>query len=235
VLSSTKLLQQKTISLSFEPQMNIKDYFVGQSNQEAYSWINNWPEWGAHSMGCLVGPKGSGKTHLSKIWAAEARLIKTDADLKQHDGSGSYLIEDLPSNIFAEEALFHFYNRVKSQNGYLLITSTTMPAQWHIKLADLASRLKILNVHKIDMPDDDLLKALLIKQFSDRNIQITAQVQEYIIARIERSFEAVSQCVEQLDKASIQFQRKITIPMIKDNLSLFATFSNTSSSLTATF
>jgi chromosomal replication initiation ATPase DnaA len=117
-----------------------------------------------------------------------------------------------------EESLFHLFNRTRDEKGFLLLTGSAPPALWNIQLPDLRSRLLASQAVAIQFPDDALLGALLLKQFSDRQITIDEHVVNYVLSRLERSASAVRDVVEKLDHASLAAGRKITVALARDVL-----------------
>jgi len=217
-LSSGPSLSSPQLTLDFQhrPALGLEDFFVSDSNRAAIEMIDRWPNWPGPSM-FLQGPVGSGKSHLAHVWqmASGAKILKavdfTSSDLASlGDDISSMVIEDLDEGINDEHALFHLINLAKEKGFTLLFTAVAGPGQIHIELPDLRSRIRALAVVSIDAPDDMLLRFMLLKQFEDRQLEVTPQLIEYILPRMERSFEAVGLAVEMIDKAALATGRKIT-------------------------
>ena len=119
------------------------------------------------------------------------------------------------ANAEVQEGLLHLYNWTKEQGGYLLITASERPKNWNISLDDLSSRMLASETVEIKAPDDYLLEAVIIKQFSDRQITLPADVISYLIPRAERSFDAIRKLVQNIDKLSRIEKKKITIPIAR--------------------
>jgi len=203
------------------------DFLPSHSNEEAVRWIDAWPDWkrGDESFHCLIvyGPDGCGKTHLAHVWKdiSNAVVLKLaqlpDLDFMSGDNF-VFVIEDVDQCIGSfqfEENLFHLYNWVKEQGGFLLLTARKRPKLWSLTLADLSSRLLASEAVQIKAPDDNLIKAILIKQFSDRQIKLTEDVINYILPRTERSFEAVRRLVKSIDRISLIEKKKITTSVVR--------------------
>lgn len=212
---------QSALNLQLAPTYHVNDFVPSKSNEEAYQWVNQWPQWPTHAL-ILHGPKGCGKTHLAHIWSekAGAQLLSSrqwsDFDLGQWSEKPCSLILDqieLPVN---QEALLHLYNFVKEQQKFLLITTETTPKKWQLTLADLSSRLYATPAVAIHQPDDALLKAIMIKLFADQQMVVSANVIDYILPRIERSFESVKSIVQKINAHALAKQRKITIPLVRE-------------------
>ncbi len=204
-----------------------EDFLLSSSNEEAVRWIDSWPNWhrGEEDFHCLIiyGAEGCGKTHLAHVWQkiSDARIVRL-RDLITLNFSDVdqfvYIIEDVDKNELDEkqaESLLHLYNWLKEQGGFLLLTASKRPKKWGLKLADLSSRLLASEAVRIKSPDDDLLKAVIIKQFSDRQIILSDKVVSYIIKHADRSFSFVRDLVRELDILSMSEKKKITVPMVK--------------------
>lgn len=115
----------------------------------------------------------------------------------------------------AEESLFHLYNHAKAVGGFVLMAARTPPGQWSFAVADLASRLRSCPAVAIGQPDDALLAGVMLKLFSDRQLRVPPDVIDYIVPRLERSFDAVANLVERLDTLSLAQRRGVTVPMAR--------------------
>lgn len=197
-----------------------EDFFVSDSNAAAHAMIAGGLRWPEGRL-ALVGPEGSGKTHLLRIWQGltgairlEARelsaapLVPPPAAAVAIDG-----IEALPHS--AEEPLFHLHNHLARTGGRLLLTSDRPPSRWKIRLPDLRSRMQAIHVVRIEPPDDVLLHALLAKQFADRGLFPGPGVLAYLARRIERSHAAAAQAVAQLDRLSLSEGRRVSLVLAR--------------------
>lgn len=215
------MMRQYPLPLPHAEAMAADDFMVAASNRDAAAWIERWPDWPAHCL-ILYGPSGSGKTHLAHVWqqrsGAQALEITDLAGPRPENTDKNFLIDDAgkTAGVAAqEEALFHLYNRIKEQGGFLLLTAAQAPAQWNIGLADLRSRLLSVPAAGIAAPDDELVSALLIKQFSDRQVDLGADVIDYLVPRMERTPAAIRALVTALDRASLAEGRRITIALAR--------------------
>ena len=202
--------------------MTVEDFMVTDSNREAFMWIERWPNWPAH---CLIihGPQGSGKSHLAEIWRqrSSAKIINALNIVLEENDTTNVIIDNadkVAENKEAEESLFHLFNRLRDMKGFLLLTANEAPAEWGIRLPDLRSRLVASTTTALLAPDDQLLSAMLIKQFRDRQLQVEAGVIDYIIPRMERSAEAIRTLVKTLDQASLATGKGITITLVRNFL-----------------
>src|SRR5829696_5420542 len=140
--------KQLTFDLPLDPRFGAEDFLVSPSNEQAYGLIESWPEW-PDTILLLVGPGGSGKSHLASIWATNARAWTVDASAITHDkvphlvSNGALAIEDMDRGERDEAALFHLLNLAREKKAALLITSETLPDRWSLKTPDLLSRLRL--------------------------------------------------------------------------------------------
>lgn len=188
------------------------DFFVSEANAQAYAMLENPALWPDRKL-VLVGPRGSGKTHLTRILAERTGgQTCTSKALPELPFVGTTLIvedmQELPDN--AQEKMFHLHNHLNHSGGTLLMTATAPPSRWPLSLPDLASRMQATTVTAISEPDDALLQALIMKLFADRQINPQPQLITYLSKRIERSFDAAFAIVDQLDHTSLEESRPIT-------------------------
>ena len=197
------------------------DFLVASANQDAIAWIDRWPDWPGHVL-ALHGPQGCGKSHLVQVLAVRANTrIIAAAELAAGPNFGADLpdivvVEDGPPPGAGEMELFHLINWLREHRRSLLLTGRAAPARWPVALPDLGSRLAAVTAVAITAPDENLLAAVLLKQFADRQIQVEPKLVDFIVARIERSFAAVQVVVAALDDASLAAGRRVTIPLARE-------------------
>lgn len=207
--------RQLALALPHRQSYAREDFLSGPSNAVALALVDGWPDWPARAV-ALVGPEGSGKSHLADIWAAEAgaRCISgsalQEASLPGALATGAVVIEDVAENGIDERALFHLLNLAREEGAYALLTMRSSPAGWDLTLRDLASRLRALPVVTLAPPDDALLRALLVKLFTDRQIVVEESLIIYLVNRIERSCRAARDAVVELDREALRQKRPIT-------------------------
>ncbi|MBO7097560.1 MAG: DNA replication protein [Alphaproteobacteria bacterium] len=214
----------------FEPtkQYLLQDFMISHCNHHAYQTIKLWPNWPFFAM-LIFGPKGSGKTHLAHIFTqhvclSSSKPVQTeilqacDITLNKipriHAQNPCLVVENVSQKV-DEEALFHLFNIYQNEGGYILFTSAQSFIQIPFKLPDLASRLKIVPAVPILQPDDQMLEALIVKLFSDRQITLTSEVLNYILQNMERSFAYAEKLVKQVDDLSLALKRAVTVPLVK--------------------
>lgn len=215
VLKSPSRPRQLALALPHRESFARDDFLEGPGNAAALALIDSWPDWPARAM-LLVGPEGSGKSHLAAIWATEAGARLTAAaaldarEVPAALATGALVVEDAVAGGFDERALFHLLNLAREEAAFVLITSRTAPAAMPVVLRDLASRLRALPAVTLAAPDDALLRAVLVKLCADRQMTVDEGVVGYLAARIERSFAAARRTVERLDAEALRLARPVT-------------------------
>jgi chromosomal replication initiation ATPase DnaA len=207
--------RQLAFDLPLDPRFGREDFLVSPSNEQAYSRIESWPDWGDTVL-VLNGPRGSGKSHLAAIWAATAHAWTVDAfevvpqQVPHLISGGALAIEDIDRADRDEAALFHLLNLAREKRAFVLLTCEKPPDQWGLRTADLVSRLRLAPSVSIGAPDDALLKAVLVKLFVDRQLVVDTSVVDYIALRIERSLAKAAEFVTLLDKEALSRGRRVS-------------------------
>ena len=129
------------------------------------------------------------------------------------------IIENVDNKI-NENLLFSLWNLVMQDNKYFLITSIKPINFYKFKLPDLKSRVMSCFNVGIKLPDDDLISVILAKNFSDKQVKIEKKHIDYIIKRIDRSYEKISQFIVLLDKYSLKKGRPFSFKLIKEVLKM---------------
>jgi len=215
-------IRQTVLALESLPDFAPEDLVIGKANAQAFALLQQWPIWRS-PITILIGDKGSGKSHMAACWQ-----MKSGAQALALNEPGSHpalldmrvpiLIEDIVADEFDETALFHLINavmqaRIATSHASLLLTSSSHPSTWHIRLADLASRIKAAQLAEIATPDDMLLQAVLTKLFADRQLLVDPQLISYCVSRMERSFAAAVRFVAKLDRLALAKKSRITRPL----------------------
>lgn len=217
---------QLALELPVERAVSRDDLLESASNRLAIDLIDDWPDWPANAV-VLAGPVGSGKSHLAAIWAGEAdAVIVPAAELAEHPGiaaRGNLVIEDAAPETLDEEALFHTFNQMLAAGHYLLVTSRSFPSAWMVELKDLQSRLRLAHLVELSEPDDELLSAIIVKLFADRQLEVSSQTVSYLVARMERSMEAAGRLVSWLDREALARGRKINRSLAAEALTAMET------------
>ena len=229
--------ENRQFPLLFEPQKQYlkQDFMVSGCNKNAYKIVEMWPDWSFFAM-LIFGPKGCGKTHLAHIFAENVCLraekifsvqilqasdIKTNKVARIHKENKCLIVENVSVKA-NEEALFHLFNLYQNEGGYILFTSEQPFAHIGFKLPDLVSRLQLVPSVPILRPDDEMLEALIVKLFSDRQINVSEDVLNYIVQNMERSFSYAEKLVAEADKISLCLKRAVSVPIIKQAMHTLA-------------
>lgn len=219
---------QLPLPLACRPALGDEDFLVAPCNQAAVAWLDRWPGWPAPAL-TIHGPPGCGKTHLAHVWRARsgARMLRPSmlagaeapalvagaraCVIDPGDGDG------WPDGV-DEPALLHLYNLLAEAGGHLLLIAPTPPARWRLDLPDLRSRLCAAPAVAVGRPDDELIAAVLVKLFADRQVPVGVEVIGYLLTRIERSFDAARRVAEALDRAALAARRRVTVPLAREAL-----------------
>jgi chromosomal replication initiation ATPase DnaA len=206
------LPSQLPLELPFEQHMTGAHFFVNAANEAAHGLVTGWPQWPARTL-LLTGPEGSGKTHLASIWASLAGAVKVDAFALEGflpQAGKTYVVEDIDGGNVTEHALFHLLNASREANAWLLLTAQKgVCAGWPL-LPDLASRLRAVPHAALFQSDDDLVRAVLVKQFKDRQLVVEEDVVDYVVRRMERSTAMIRMLAEALDREALSLGRRVT-------------------------
>ncbi len=220
-------LDQLTLDLPHRAAHGAEDFLVSACNLAAVRLIDAWPDW-QDPVQLLIGPAASGKTHLARVWQARsgARVL-TDAslDMSLIEGASegaTLVVEDIDRAGYDEKALFHLLNLAREKGLSLLLTSRDAPSRLGCALADLLSRLNGLPVVQIGVPDEALLKTVMLKHFADRQLDIDPKLLDFLALRIDRSLAAAAAAVEAVDRAALATGRKISRPLIAEALAVTA-------------
>jgi chromosomal replication initiation ATPase DnaA len=207
--------RQLAFALPHAESLSRDNFLEGPANAAGLALVDSWPDWPNRVM-LLVGPEGSGKSHLAAIWAEEAGARATSAQALTAAAvpgalaTGALVVEDLKPSEFDERALFHLLNLAREDGAFVLITARVAPSALPIELRDLRSRLRAVPTVSLLPPDDQLFRALIVKFCADRQLSVDEAVVSFVATRIERSFAAARQAVEFLDTEALRLGRPVT-------------------------
>lgn len=209
---------QLTLPIKSQQSYHIDDFIVSKSNHNAYNSIMHWQNtWGVepYRFSLLIqGMPSSGKTHLARIWQklCNAYIIEDTLNSSIINNYQAFIIEDIETK-YDEYKLLHNFNIINENQKYLLMTTMNDVNQFNLK--DVLSRINSLLVVRILKPDDELIRMLLFKHFSNQSIHVSNKVINFLLIRLPRKLNQMIYLVEQINQLALTHQRKITIPLIK--------------------
>ena len=214
------IMSQLVFKFPFKTKYFEQDFYVSSNNFSAYKLIESWPNWPGKWLN-VFGTKGCGKTHLSKILEKKIGKIKildesniSDNILNEMDRIDCLIIENFKKEI-EEKLLYSILNHSKQLDNYIVINSTPPIKEILFKIKDLQSRINSFVFIGIDLPTDDLLKVIVTKSFSDKQINLDPKITDYIIKNVDRSYEKMFKFIRDVDELSLSSGKSININLIK--------------------
>ena len=215
-------LNQLLLDFDYKTNFNEHDFYLSKSNSNAFNLINRWPDWNKKILN-ISGEKFSGKSHLANIFKLKSKafLIKgneiDNSIFKTIKLYESIIIDDF-EECNEEEILYSIFNLIDQDSKYLLINSLKPINEIKYRLPDLTSRSKNCLYAVIENPDDELLFAIILKNFSDRQIKIEKKIINFIISRIDRSYRKIDEFIYKIDELSLKKKKPINLKTIKEIL-----------------
>jgi chromosomal replication initiation ATPase DnaA len=213
-------MNQLIFKFPFSKKYYKQDFFVSNNNFPAYKLIEEWPTWPGKWLN-IFGASGSGKTHLAKILEKKINKIKLidaknvdDGIIRDLNTIDCLIIDSFENNI-EENLLYSILNESKQLENYILINSTPSIKNINFDLKDLKSRINSFLYIGIELPTDDLLKVIISKTFSDKQVNINPKISDYIINNVERSYEKLFKFLKDVDEMSLSTGKSININLIK--------------------
>lgn len=218
---------QLVFDLQGDISFDRNNFYVSSANKDTVKLLDSWSNWPTRCL-AIIGPAGSGKSHLASYWAEEVNAIVISArdillaEVPALSERGAIVVEDCDgiqlnsadqravNNI--EQAMFHLLNITSQKLSHIVLTGRTFPIDWPFALKDLVSRITAFPIAELTTPDDELLMAVMLKQFEDKQIKVDPGLISFACSRIDRTFEAVKNFVELIDRVALTEKREITIP-----------------------
>ncbi len=210
-----KIRNQHIFNFKQYKSFNYEDFFVSKSNYFAFEILQRWPRWEKKIIN-IYGESFSGKTHLSKIFLNKNNgLMLYEKEINDEIFKKFKLYENIVIDEFKykteEKLLYSIFNLVDNENKFLIINSTKPLNEINFQLKDLESRAKNCLFAKIENPDDELMNAIILKNFSDRQIKIDNKFVDYIAKRIDRSYSKISEFIYKIDELSLKKKNQLIL------------------------
>ena len=216
-------LDQLLFNFKLDKTFQEENFFISKSNFYVYELLKNWPNWEKKIVN-IVGGNKSGKTHLSRIFLEKnkGKLLDSkdlnDDFLSKIKIIQNIVIDNFRKEIVNENLLYSLFDLVDLGNKFLVINSLTPISELTFSLPDLSSRANNCLIARIDMPDDELIFALVIKNFSDRQINVDKKIIDYIVKRIDRSYDKIFEFIYKINEISLKKKKPINLKIIKEVL-----------------
>ena len=213
---------QTIIKFDYDKNFINDDFYLSKSNKHVFNFLNTWPKWEKNFVN-VIGERLSGKTHLMNIFLQKNKGIIFDSkslrndDLKKIKIYENIIIENLSSDV-DEKFLYSLLNLIEQDNKFIIVTSVKPIVNIAFDLKDLKSRTKNFILLNIEKPDDELIFAIILKNFSDRQITLDDKFIQFIIKRIERSYSKIYDFIYKIDQLSLKKKKSIDFKIIKEVL-----------------
>ena len=214
------LMSQLIFKFPFKTEYYKQDFFVSSNNFSAYKLIESWPNWPSKWLN-VFGASGSGKTHLANILEKKIKSVKLllskDIDntvISILDNFECIIIDDFENDI-DHKILYSLLNQSKQLEKYILINSLKPLREFQFQTNDLKSRINSFLPIGIELPTDNLLRVIIMKSFSDKQVSLDPKLCDYIIKNVERSYEKMIKFLKDVDELSLSSGKSININLIK--------------------
>jgi chromosomal replication initiation ATPase DnaA len=208
-------VRQLALPFAYVPRFRVEDFIAAPSNAEARAWLGRTTAWPGHRL-ALYGEAGCGKTHLLQLWAERQGALLLDGPglirLPELGGSAAIALDDADAAP-DETTLLHLINLAGEMRRPLLLAGRLPPARWRLALPDLASRLRATTAVALGPAEDPLLRALLARLLSDRQLVLGEALQDWLLARLPRHPAALREAAARLDRQALAAGGRVTRAM----------------------
>ena len=217
-------LDQLLLNFEIQKSYRVEDFIVSKSNFFAYRIIESWPNWEKKILN-VHGERFSGKTHLSKIFVKKNKGIILDAKKFKFDSPDqlrfyqNIVLDDFIEQV-DENSIFSLINFADQNSKFLIINSIKPFNKMNFTLKDLVSRSKNCLEAKILEPDDEMIKVLIAKNLSDKQVKIDNKLIEFVVKRITRSYGKIFEFIYKIDEISLKKKKSIDQKTIKEALAV---------------
>lgn len=208
-------IRQLALPFAYVPRFRVEDFIAAPSNEEARAWLGRTAGWPAGRL-ALYGEAGCGKTHLLQLWSERHGALLLDGPTLRRlpeIGSAPTIAVDDADAVPDETALLHLVNLAAEMRRPLLLVGRPAPARWRVKLPDLASRLRAMTAVAVRPAEDPLLRALLARLLSERQLVLGETLQDWLLARLPRHPAALREAAARLDRQAMASGGRVTRAM----------------------
>ena len=196
---------------SFAPADFVRD----GSNALALTWLDDPARWPDRRL-ALWGGRGCGKTHLLHLWADRVGAVMIDGGALPDLASGFTALALDNADTAPEQALLHTLNQAVAGAIHVVLAAREAPARWPVRLPDLASRLRATTAVQIEPAEDSLLRTLLARQLSDRQLAVPAALRDWLLRRLPRTPAAIREIAARLDRAQLEQGTGVTRALLTE-------------------
>jgi len=227
-------MQQLPLGITLKPGVNF-EHFIPGSNIQALASIQSCLLKHENPFIFLWGGISTGKSHLLQAACHQADTLGLQVAyiplLQLHSFSAAMLegldqfdliclddVEQVAGLKEWEQALFNLFNNLRARNARLLVTANCSPTALKFNLPDLISRLSWgLNYRLHPLSENETVEALL-KAAVERGLKMPEETARYLLKHCPRDMGSLLDILDQLDRASLAAQRRLTIPFVRSQL-----------------
>ena len=181
----------------------------------------------------IYGASGQGKTHI--LQGAVLKALELDKNAIYIDCSESFpehildFIDQINFISFDnvhlissknQEIFFDLYNQARQSQSFILVSADSLPSDLEV-MKDIKTRLSLAAVYKLEELNDELIMRVIDSQMSQRNLSINSGVYEYLFKNYSRDLKLLLATLNDLDKASLQAKKAISVPFVRKFLNLY--------------